>query len=664
MLRINKLIIDNFGPYQNNQILEFPAGNGVTFVWGENGVGKTSLLNCIRFALWGIVYNRNYEECQLAKFVNIDAVEAQKDMSVKLFMTYNHEEYELTRMLKRRPDTDGKNDSDYEHKLYLKHSGSLMSQEDAEHFLNTVLPEKISRFYLFDGELLRQYENLLEDSSSSDVIKTSIENILGLPILEGANKNLRSITTTYQQIYTKVSAANDRTKKDSSVLTGLLIHNEELKKSLKEMKEQKMKLQSEISEIEDAFAANQRYAELLIQEKEKESQIEKKRLLLDTNVKDLKAKMKFAWSIIFDKVIQEIIDTKNKELNTLLSRIEDIQTKEAIVSILDKIVNDETLLCPVCNGNLSSEDLSSLREKLASLKSTIESTDSDKIKNLKQLLDKFSSFKRNADKESLIKLVDYINTIRSEISLDEVDLVEIKKAKTGFHNSFTDTEFLDLQPTYKTKNQELVLLNEGITKQEVEIAENQASIEKLNAKISKQSNADGKKASDDLTFCKAVQEIFEKAVSKFRDDLKSRVQADAEDIFTKISHMPAYTGLKINDNYGLEIVTNNGQIVPNRSAGYEQVVALSLVGALHKNAPISGPIIMDSTFQRIDPRHRNNTLKSLPILGEQIIVLAYPTEVTQSDAKDLLSGKYLKDIYLEQKSEFETVIKSLCLQSG
>ena len=45
MLRINKLIIANFGPYQNNQILEFPAGNGVTFVWGENGVGKTSLLN-------------------------------------------------------------------------------------------------------------------------------------------------------------------------------------------------------------------------------------------------------------------------------------------------------------------------------------------------------------------------------------------------------------------------------------------------------------------------------------------------------------------------------------------------------------------------------------------------------------------------------------------
>lgn len=657
MLRINKLIIDNFGPYQNKQILELPIGDGVTFVWGENGVGKTSLLNCIRFALWGIVYNRNYEECQLAKFVNIDAVEAQKNMSVKLFMTYDNEEYELTRMLKRLPGTSGKNDSDYEHKLYLKHFGSMMSQDEAEHFLNTVLPEKISRFYLFDGELLRQYENLLDDSSSSDVIKTSIENILGLPILEGANKNLISITSIYQQAYTKVSAANERTKNDSSALSGFLLHDEELKKSLKEMKDQKMRLQGEISELEDAFAANQRYAELLVQEREKRSHIETNRLLLENDVKDLKAKMKFAWVVIFDKVIQEIIDTKNKELNSLLSHIGDIKTKEVIVSILDRIVNGEVSSCPICNNNLTIEDLSSLRENLAILKSTIESKNSEEIMYAKQIIDRFSGFKRNVDKESLIKILDNVNSKRSAISLDEVDLAEIKKKKASFHNLSTDKEILEIQPTYKKKLQELTLLEAGIAKQEAEISENQASIDKLNAKILKQSNADGKKASEDLALCKAVQEIFEKALSKFREDLKSRVQADAEDIFTKISHMPAYTGLKINDNYGLEIVTSNGRVVPNRSAGYEQVVALSLVGALHKNAPISGPIVMDSTFQRIDPRHRDNTLRSLPVLGEQIIVLAYPNEVTQSDAKELLSGKYLKDIHLEQKSEFETEIK-------
>lgn len=657
MLRINKLVIDNFGPYQNNQTLEFPAGDGVTFVWGENGFGKTSLQNCIRFALWGIVYNRNYEECQLANFVNLDAVDAQKNMSVKLFMTYDGDEYELTRMLKRVPGTSGKNDADYDHKLYLKHSGSMMGQDEAEHFLNTVLPEKISRFYLFDGELLRQYENLLEDSTSNDVIKTSIENILGLPILEGANKNLLSTVAIYQQTYTKVSAANERTRNDSTALEGLIQLDQELNKSLNEMKEQRKTLVGEISDLEDAFAANKRYAELLLQEKDIKSRIETTSQLMEEEIKDLRIRMKSAWTIAFDKVINEIIEQKSKDLSALISRIGNIKTNESIASMLNKIINREVTSCPVCEKDISIDELSKLREKLISLQESIDPKNSEQVLALKQEIDTINSFKKNMDKDSLTKLLSNVDSKQSAISLDEVDLAEIKKKKAEFHNSSSDDEIMELQPKYKKKLNELTLLEEGIVKQEDEITKNKAAIDKLNAKILKQANADGKKASDDLILCKAIQDIFEKAVGKFRDDLKSRVQADAEDIFTKISHMPAYTGLKINDNYGLEILTSSGRVVPNRSAGYEQVVALSLVGALHKNAPISGPIVMDSTFQRIDPRHRSNTLKSLPVLGDQIIVLAYPTEVNQNDAKDLLQDKYLKDIYLEQKSEFETEIK-------
>jgi len=657
MLRINKIIIDNFGPYQNSQVLEFPEGNGVTFVWGENGFGKTSLQNCIRFALWGIVYNRNYEECQLSNFVNLDAVDAQKNMSVKLFMTYNGEEYELTRMMKRVPGTKGTIDADYEHKLYLKHSGSMMSQDEAEHFLNTVLPEKISRFYLFDGELLRQYENLLEDTSSNDIIKTSIENILGLPILEGASHNLKAITTTYQQNYTKVSAANERTKSDSATLEGLIQHDAELKKSLDEMKEAKQKLQGEIGALEDAFAANQKYAELLTEEKNLGEKIESTKQSLSDDVKELHSRMKYAWSIDFDAVVKGIVDGKDNDLDELIAKIGDIKTNEAIAGMLSEIIDGKTTSCPVCNNEIMLADLTKLKEKLSILKESLDPCNSEKVMKAKLEIKQFSEMMRNVDKKALSKMLSDAEEKQSSISLDEVSLSEIKKKKSTFHNTETDEAILDLQPKYKKKVEELTLLEQGIDAQNEEIAENAAAIDKLNAKILKQSNADGKKAADDLAYCKSIQDIFEKAVDKFREDLKTRVQADAEDIFTKISHMPAYTGLKINDNYGLEILTNKGRVVPNRSAGYEQVVALSLVGALHKNAPISGPIVMDSTFQRIDPRHRSKTLEALPVLGDQIIVLAYPTEVNQNDAKDLLQGKYLKDIHLEQKSEFETIIK-------
>lgn len=62
------------------------------------------------------------------------------------------------------------------------------------------------------------------------------------------------------------------------------------------------------------------------------------------------------------------------------------------------------------------------------------------------------------------------------------------------------------------------------------------------------------------------------------------------------SNDPDYVSLKINENYGLSMVHVSGELVPLRSAGFEHVVALSLIGALHKNAPLRGPIIMDSPF--------------------------------------------------------------------
>ena len=111
--------------------------------------------------------------------------------------------------------------------------------------------------------------------------------------------------------------------------------------------------------------------------------------------------------------------------------------------------------------------------------------------------------------------------------------------------------------------------------------------------------------------------------------------------------------------YGLEIINANGEIIPNRSEGYEQVVAISLIAALHKNAPIAGPIIMDSTFQRIDPDHKRATLQELPNMGQQIIVLVYPQEVDKIEATNLLGSHYLQDFELVQIDSFETQIQKL-----
>ena len=91
------------------------------------------------------------------------------------------------------------------------------------------------------------------------------------------------------------------------------------------------------------------------------------------------------------------------------------------------------------------------------------------------------------------------------------------------------------------------------------------------------------------------------------------------------------------------VIRKDGTYVPHRSSGYEQVVAISLIGALHKNTPISGPIVMDSTFQKIDQRHKSKVIDALPSLSDQVMVLAYDGELDRKYAKQSLGEKLINE---------------------
>ena len=58
MLRFEQLMINNFGPFKGVQELSFGDKDGVTIIWGDNGQGKTTLLNAFRYALYGHIKDR------------------------------------------------------------------------------------------------------------------------------------------------------------------------------------------------------------------------------------------------------------------------------------------------------------------------------------------------------------------------------------------------------------------------------------------------------------------------------------------------------------------------------------------------------------------------------------------------------------------------------
>ena len=222
MLVLRKLTVINFGPFKDQQDISFPLDGGVTIIWGENMRGKTTLLNAIRYALFGRVITRGEQPLALHQIGNWEKA-AEGTYGFKVVLEFHNSErtYELTRECKLRNGISiPKSDSDYVQQYHLRRDGDVLSTNDAAIELSRIMPEKISRFFLFDGELLQQYEELLRNESDMGrQIKDAIERILGVPILTSTRTYLGQL---HQDASKKESVAAQKNLKTKMMATSLM----------------------------------------------------------------------------------------------------------------------------------------------------------------------------------------------------------------------------------------------------------------------------------------------------------------------------------------------------------------------------------------------------------------------------------------------------------
>jgi DNA sulfur modification protein DndD len=314
--------------------------------------------------------------------------------------------------------------------------------------------------------------------------------------------------------------------------------------------------------------------------------------------------------------------------------------------------------CPICDTIIDDKNISRIKEALKTKSVFI---DSDLQKRNSQLITEIGILKglKWEDHTEVIKTaIKEIEKLKTKIQLKllEKKRLDDERRKLGLDSE--ESTIQGLIPEHDRLTKLIETYRDGIKDAQNVIEKNKKSIGKLREKIKKeQTNTALEVAQNELDLCQDICNLFDEAIEKFKLNLKENVQRDATEYFKSVAHKSDYKQLSINEEYGLEILTSNGVKVPHRSSGYVQVVAISLIAALHKNAPISGPIVMDSTFQRIDPRHKSNILSSLPNLGRQVVVLAYPEEIQENVARNVLKGKLRKEVTLEQISSFNTIIK-------
>ncbi len=175
-----------------------------------------------------------------------------------------------------------------------------------------------------------------------------------------------------------------------------------------------------------------------------------------------------------------------------------------------------------------------------------------------------------------------------------------------------ETEVRKLYTEYEKTLIDIGLLQKGIENQDEALADKNDQIRKVAAEMAKLVDADLDTERARKELCEKLNALFSEAVDAYRERLRSKVEKDATALFTQLTSEPEYKALSINGSYDFTIVHQDGSAIPVRSAGAEHIVALSLMGALQRNARPRGPIVMDSLFGRLDETHTTKVVQALP----------------------------------------------------
>ncbi|WP_027582030.1 AAA family ATPase [Bradyrhizobium sp. Ai1a-2] len=627
-MKLHHVTMNNFMPYKAKARLDFPTDEqrNVMLVFGDNMRGKTSILNALRWGLYGRALGRHSLEIPLHEILNKDAA-AEGDWTFEVHIEFeaNGQTFDLRRRAdKRAMVAIPQRPEDFQVQVHLAKDGIPVRGDQVEPEINQIAPQQVSRFFLFDGELLQEYETLLiEGSEQGQQIKEAIEEVLGVPALIRGRDELGAILKSArkaQQMDLKRVQGLDALAQEQANLTA---RQDALEKDLQALVAQqetvrgdRVKLDDEIEASQSVYQAKIKLDGLLDRKKSVEQfQAQKRTERLEL--------LSVAWKDLLEVKVGVRREQLEKERQELTRQLGNKSVTEHRVNVLESLVR--TCECPTCRQHIEESRREQMAAELGALQGELQNW-----RDSTQALQSVSAQIDALNKIRGANVRDRVAAIETDIQNYEVELTraenEIERLRDEIHG-YDTVDIVRRRALRDEKIKEEGRLQQDVANRKKDIDKIKGELAVAQKTIEGMSQARTLRSTTKARLCEDMESIFSQSIERLRDKLRETVQARADEAFHKMTTQSSYRGLEINGNYGLSIIDDLGRRVTVRSAGAEQVVALSLIDGLNRTGRAAGPVVMDTPFGRLDLKHRDNILTYLPSVTSQFVLLVHSGEI-------------------------------------
>jgi DNA sulfur modification protein DndD len=203
---LKTLELNNFRQFYGQHTIEFSTDpdKNVTLIHAENGIGKTAILNSILWCLYNKTTSNFEKKKDIQNHHSLDL--AEKKYSVHITFVENGGTYVAQRFFENSKQTV------VFRILKVSEHGNHSQIQDAEQFINSIIPKDMADYFFFKGEGADGFAI----NEASDV-RAAVRKILGFTVAEAVLTDLDKVKSEYRKEQVRLGKGSDLSKIQESL---------------------------------------------------------------------------------------------------------------------------------------------------------------------------------------------------------------------------------------------------------------------------------------------------------------------------------------------------------------------------------------------------------------------------------------------------------------